>query len=72
LSSGFIPLLQNISRNYPKGHKKRGALSPLQERYRELTADPTHIDSILADGADRARPTAEKVLAEVKRKVGLG
>jgi tryptophanyl-tRNA synthetase len=47
-------------------------LRPLQERYRELTADPTRIDSILADGANRARPTAEKVLAEVKKKVGLG
>jgi tryptophanyl-tRNA synthetase len=47
-------------------------LRPLQERYKELTADPTRIDSILADGANRARPTAEKVLAEVKKKVGLG
>jgi tryptophanyl-tRNA synthetase len=47
-------------------------LRPLQERYRELTADPTRIDSILADSANRARPTAEKVLAEVKKRVGLG
>jgi tryptophanyl-tRNA synthetase len=47
-------------------------LRPLQERYKELTADPTRIDSILADGANRARPTAEKVLAEVKKRVGLG
>jgi len=47
-------------------------LRPLQERYKELTADPTRIDSILADSANRARPTAEKVLAEVKKRVGLG
>jgi tryptophanyl-tRNA synthetase len=47
-------------------------LRPLQTRYRELTDDPTRIDSILADGADRARPIAEKVLAEVRQKVGLG
>jgi tryptophanyl-tRNA synthetase len=47
-------------------------LRPLQERCKELTADPTRIDSILADGAARARPTAEKVLAEVKKRVGLG
>jgi tryptophanyl-tRNA synthetase len=47
-------------------------LRPLQERYKELTADSTRIDSILADGAARARPTAEKVLAEVKKRVGLG
>jgi tryptophanyl-tRNA synthetase len=47
-------------------------LRPLQERYKELTADPTRIDSILADSANRARPIAEKVLAEVKKRVGLG
>lgn len=47
-------------------------LRPLQTRYKELTADPTRIDSLLADGADRARPMAEKVLAEVKKRVGLG
>jgi len=47
-------------------------LRPLQERYKELTADPTRIDSILADSAARARPTAEKVLNEVRKKVGLG
>jgi tryptophanyl-tRNA synthetase len=47
-------------------------LRPLQERYKELTADPTRIDSILAESANRARPIAEKVLAEVKEKVGLG
>ncbi len=47
-------------------------LRPLQERYKELTADPTRIDSILADSAARARPIAGKVLAEVKNRVGLG
>jgi tryptophanyl-tRNA synthetase len=47
-------------------------LRPLQTRYKELTADPTRIDSILADGAARARPTAERVLGEVRKKVGLG
>jgi tryptophanyl-tRNA synthetase len=47
-------------------------LRPLQDRYKDLTADPTRIDSILADGADRARPVAEKLLNEVREKVGLG
>ncbi len=47
-------------------------LRPLQERYKALTADPGHIDSILTEGADRARPIAEKLLAEVREKVGLG
>jgi tryptophanyl-tRNA synthetase len=47
-------------------------LRPLQERYKELTADPPRIDSILAESANRARPIAEKVLAEVRKRVGLG
>jgi tryptophanyl-tRNA synthetase len=47
-------------------------LRPLQERYKAFTADPAHIDSILAEGADKARPMAQKMLAEVKQKVGLG
>ncbi|MBI4283315.1 MAG: tryptophan--tRNA ligase [Chloroflexi bacterium] len=47
-------------------------LCPLQTRYRELTADPTYIDSLLKEGADRARPMAEKTLALVKERVGLG
>ncbi len=47
-------------------------LSPLQSRYRELTADPTYIDSLLTKGAARARPVAEKTLTIVKEKIGLG
>ena len=47
-------------------------LRDLQSRYRDLTADPTHIDSLLADGAARIRPIADKTLATVKSKVGLG
>ncbi|MBI2980370.1 MAG: tryptophan--tRNA ligase [Chloroflexi bacterium] len=47
-------------------------LRPLQERYKELTADPTHIDSILSEGANRVRPMAEKTMALVKERVGLG
>jgi tryptophanyl-tRNA synthetase len=48
------------------------SLRPLQERYQELTAVPGHIDSILAEGAKKARPLAEKTLEQVKSKVGLG
>lgn len=47
-------------------------LSPLQSRYRELTADPTYIDSLLTEGAARIRPVAEKTLTIVKERVGLG
>ena len=47
-------------------------LSLLQKRYRELTADPAYIDSLLTKGVKRARPLAEKTLALVKERVGLG
>jgi tryptophanyl-tRNA synthetase len=46
-------------------------LRPLQSRYQELMADPTHIDSLLAEGASKARPLAEKTLTMVKDNVGL-
>ncbi len=48
------------------------SMRPLQERYKALTADPTHIDSILKAGAEKARPFAAKTLAEVQKKIGLG
>ena len=48
------------------------ALKPLQQRYKELTADPTRIDTILKAGAAKARPLAEKTLKEVQNKIGLG
>ena len=47
-------------------------MRPVQERYRELTAEPGRIDAILKTGADKARPMAEKKLAEVQQRIGLG
>ena len=47
-------------------------LRPLQERYKTFTADPATLDSILKEGADKARPLAQKMLAEVHKKIGLG
>jgi len=47
-------------------------LAPLQARYKQLTADPAHIDRLLTECANRIRPTAEETLARVKEKVGLG
>lgn len=47
-------------------------LRPFQSRYRELTADPTRIDLWLVEGASKVRSIAEKTLAIVKDKVGLG
>ncbi len=47
-------------------------IRPLQSRYRELMAEPGDIDGLLAEGASRIRPIAEKTLAAVKDKIGLG
>jgi tryptophanyl-tRNA synthetase len=47
-------------------------LAPLQKRYAELTADPGYLDSLMAEGAERARPLAEKTLKRVKDRIGLG
>lgn len=47
-------------------------LEPFQRRYWELMEDPNNIDSLLKDGADKARLIADKKLGEVKSKVGLG
>lgn len=47
-------------------------LRPLQERYKALTADPSHIENILKEGAAKAQPMAAEMLAKVKEKVGLG
>jgi tryptophanyl-tRNA synthetase len=47
-------------------------LRPLQSRYHDWAGDPSRIDRLLAEGAARARPTAERTLSAVKGKVGLG
>jgi len=47
-------------------------LRPLQERYQELTTEAGRIDAILQQGAEKARPLAEKTLALVKERIGLG
>ena len=47
-------------------------LSPIQKKYAELTAEPGYIDSLMAKGAEQAKPLAEKTLARVKNTIGLG
>ncbi|MGZ9161145.1 MAG: tryptophan--tRNA ligase [Candidatus Limnocylindrales bacterium] len=42
-----------------------------RERYAELMADPTRVDRILADGAERVRPIAQATIDEVREKMGL-
>lgn len=46
-------------------------LMPVQERYREITADPSTLDVILDRGADRAREVADRVVARAQERVGL-
>jgi tryptophanyl-tRNA synthetase len=63
---GYVDLKQELGETIVEG------LHPLQSRYRELTAYPGYIDLLLAEGASRARPLAEKTLTLVKNKIGVG
>ena len=47
------------------------ALTPFQDRMRELLDDPAELDRILADGAERAREVARGTMARVRDRVGL-
>ncbi len=46
-------------------------LRPIQERYRELTADPGEAEKVLAQGADKARALASVTLRRARQAVGL-
>jgi tryptophanyl-tRNA synthetase len=46
-------------------------LSPINQRMRDLMADPAHIDEVLADGSERAGRIARKVMDDVKDIVGF-
>lgn len=46
-------------------------LAPIQERYNQLVADPAELDRLLAAGAERVRPIAQKTLAKTQRRMGL-
>lgn len=46
-------------------------LEPIQRRYREITADPAYIESILAEGKERVLPIAEDTVRKTKRAMGL-
>jgi tryptophanyl-tRNA synthetase len=47
-------------------------LGPIRERYAELAADPGQLESVLADGAERARALAQDTMAEVRERMGVG
>jgi tryptophanyl-tRNA synthetase len=45
--------------------------APMRERRQRILEDPAYVDRVLADGAQRAREEAAKVLQRVRRAVGL-
>ncbi|HUH16061.1 MAG TPA: tryptophan--tRNA ligase [Gaiellaceae bacterium] len=47
------------------------ALAPIQERYRELRADPAELQRLLARGAEKARKTSEPTLAQMFDRMGF-
>jgi tryptophanyl-tRNA synthetase len=46
-------------------------LEPIQQRYREVTADPAYLDGILARGREHVLPLAEGTVRKVKATMGL-
>ena len=42
-------------------------LEPIQKRYREITAEPSYIESVLAQGRERVLPLSEDTCARRKR-----
>jgi tryptophanyl-tRNA synthetase len=46
-------------------------VSPITAEMRRLVADPGHIDSILADGSERAQAIAAETMKAVKDIVGF-
>jgi tryptophanyl-tRNA synthetase len=46
-------------------------LTPIREETKRLAADPTHIDTILQQGAARAAAIANPIVAEAERLVGM-
>jgi len=47
-------------------------LSPIREKRRELEAQPDYVDTVIREGAEKARALASQTLREVKEKMGLG
>ena len=46
-------------------------LEPFQQRYREITADPAYLASVLRQGAERVAPIANQTVHTVKQRMGL-
>jgi len=46
-------------------------LKPLQTKRAELEKDPTYVDKVIVEGAQKARAIAQQTMKEVKEKMGL-
>ncbi len=46
-------------------------VKPIQERRKELEANPKYIEDVVEDGAEKARQIASKTVKDVKEKMGL-
>ena len=46
-------------------------LGPLQERCRQILAEPGYLDGVLHEGAERVSPIADSTVDQVKRRMGL-
>jgi tryptophanyl-tRNA synthetase len=46
-------------------------LAPIQQRYKEVTADPCYVQSVLNEGKARVLPIAEDTIRKAKRAMGL-
>jgi len=46
-------------------------LEPLQQRYREISAEPGYLNGVLEEGAARVRPIAEDTVRLVKQRMGV-
>jgi tryptophanyl-tRNA synthetase len=47
------------------------SLEPFQQRYRDIQADPSYLDNVLKEGAERVGPIADSTVELVKSRMGL-
>ena len=48
------------------------AIQPVQARYNEIMREPSYIDTILHESAEKVRPLATQTMKEVRRVTGVG
>jgi tryptophanyl-tRNA synthetase len=47
-------------------------LKPMQEKRKQLEANPEYVDTVIRESAEKARSIAQQTVDEVKKKMGLG